>query len=67
MESFKVVVRCLTYNHSKYIEEAMNGFCMQKTDFPFLCIIVDDASNDGAQDVIKNYLEHNFFLMNKKE
>lgn len=61
-----MVVRCLTYNHSKYIEEAMNGFCMQKTDFPFLCIIVDDASNDGAQDVIKNYLEHNFFFDEQK-
>lgn len=40
----------------------MNGFCMQKTDFPFVCCIVDDASTDGEQDIINNYLERNFEL-----
>ncbi len=38
----------------------MNGFCIQQTDFPFLCTIVDDASTDGEQNVIKNYLQANF-------
>ena len=60
MEQFKVAVRCITYNHSRYIEEAMNGFCMQQTDFPFVCVIVDDASTDGEQDVIRGYLQTNF-------
>lgn len=40
----------------------MNGFCMQQTNFPFLCMIVDDASTDGEQNVIKNYLKSNFLL-----
>lgn len=62
MKSFKVVVRCITFNHSPYIEDTMNGFCMQQTDFPFLCMIVDDASTDGEQDVIKKYLKSNFLL-----
>lgn len=60
MEQFKVVVSCITYNHSKYIEEAFNGFCMQNTDFPFLCTIVDDCSTDGEQGVIINYLKTHF-------
>ena len=57
-----VYVRCFTYNQASYIEEAMNGFCMQETNFPFVCIIVDDASTDGEQEIIKNYLQTNFNL-----
>lgn len=59
---FKVMVRCLTFNHASYITEAMNGFCMQQTSFPFVCTIVDDASMDGEQDVIRDYLNKHFDL-----
>lgn len=57
-----VRVECMTYNHAPYIEDAMNGFCMQETDFPFVCVIVDDASTDGEPEVIKQYLKNNFDL-----
>ena len=40
----------------------MDGFTMQRTDFPFVCCIVDDASTDGEQQVIYNYLIENFNL-----
>lgn len=59
---YMVVTRCFTFNHAPYIVEAMNGFCMQKTSFPFVCTIVDDASTDGEQDVIRKYLEEYFDL-----
>ena len=59
---FKVCCRCFTFNQAKYITDAMNGFCMQKTNFPFICCIVDDASTDGEQEVIEKYLEDNFDL-----
>ena len=59
---FKVTVSCMTYNHSKYITDAMNGFTMQQTSFPFVCTIVDDASTDGEQEVIRKYVEDNFDL-----
>ena len=52
---YKVLVRCITYNHSKYICDALNGFAIQETEFPFICMVVDDASKDGSQDVIKRY------------
>ena len=58
--SFLVCTRCFTYNHSKFITDTMNGFCMQKTTFPFVCTIVDDASTDGEQETISKYLERNF-------
>lgn len=40
----------------------MDGFKMQQTSFPFVCVIVDDASTDGEQVVINNYLRENFVL-----
>ena len=59
---YMVRVSCMTYNHAPYIEDAMNGFCMQETTFPFVCTIVDDASTDGEQEVIKKYLDEHFDL-----
>ena len=57
---FLVCIRCFTFNHAPYIEDAMNGFCMQDASFPFVCTIVDDASTDGEQEVIKAYLQKHF-------
>lgn len=61
-KQFLVNVRCATYNHSAYIEDAMNGFAMQQTKFPFICSIIDDASTDGEQDILKKYLDEHFEL-----
>lgn len=55
-------IRCMTYNQSVYITDAMNGFCMQQTNFPFLAIVMDDASTDGEQVVIEDYIKGNFLL-----
>ena len=57
-----VCVRCTTYNHANYIVDAMNGFVMQQTSFPYVCTIVDDASTDGEQVVVRKYLDDNFDL-----
>ena len=64
---FKVRVDCITYNHAPFIVDALNGFCMQETDFPFVCTIVDDASTDGAQDIINNYLQKYFAIEDRGE
>ena len=56
-QEIKVSVCCLTYNHEKYIEEAIKGFIMQKTDFKFEVIIHDDASTDNTASIIKAYEE----------
>ena len=60
-----VRVSCMTYNHAPYITDALNGFCMQETTFPYVCVIVDDASTDGEQEVIKQYLQEHFDLEDK--
>lgn len=38
----------------------MNGFVMQKTDFPFVALIVDDASTDGNAQILTNYFYLHF-------
>lgn len=66
MNKFILRVTCATYNHSLYITETLDGFCSQQTNFPYVCVIVDDASNDGEQEIIKNYLRKNFDLNNQE-
>lgn len=56
-QEFKVLVRCFTYNHSKYIEDTLNGFAMQQTNFPFVCLVMDDASTDAEQVVITEWMQ----------
>ena len=58
--TFLLVIECMTYNQSAYITDAMNGFVMQQTNFPFLALIIDDASTDGEQKVIRNYIDEHF-------
>lgn len=60
--SYMLRVSCMTYNQSAYITDALNGFVMQQTDFPFVCTIVDDASTDGEQEIIKKYMQEHFDL-----
>ena len=60
LPNFLVGIRCMTYNHHDYIVDAMNGFTMQQTMFPFVAVIVDDASTDGEPEVISNYVNEHF-------
>ena len=50
-----VSVVCTTYNHEAYIRQCLDGFIMQKTDFPFEIIVHDDASTDSTVSIIKEY------------
>ena len=50
-----VSIICTSYNHEKYIRQCLDGFIMQKTDFPFEVLIHDDASTDGTADIIREY------------
>lgn len=59
---YMVCTRCRTYNQALYIKDALDGFCMQETTFPVVNIIIDDASTDGEQEVISQYLRENFEL-----
>jgi len=52
-----VSICSIAYNHAKYIRQALDGFLMQITDFPFEVLVHDDASTDGTADIIREYAE----------
>lgn len=60
LQEFMVLIRCFTFNHSAYITDALNGFTMQQTNFPYVIILVDDASIDGEQEIIQKYIKTYF-------
>ena len=55
MNDIKVSIVCITYNHEKYIADAIESFLQQKTDFKYEIVIHDDASTDRTPEIIKNY------------
>ncbi len=57
---YMVSVRCFTFNQSKYILDALHGFVMQQTNFPYVVMVVDDASTDGEQEVIRKFVSEQF-------
>lgn len=50
-------IRCAVYNHEPYLRQCLDGFVMQRTNFPFEAIIHDDASTDGSTAIIREYAE----------
>lgn len=59
---YMVATLCKTFNHSSFIESALNGFAMQKTTFPCVYIVIDDASTDGEPEVLRRWAESNLAL-----
>lgn len=59
-----VSILCITFNHEKYIAQAIEGFLIQKTNFKFEIIIHDDASTDKNVEIIKSYQCKNPELFN---
>ena len=51
----KVTIVCTAFNQKDFIAQALDGFVMQKTNFPFEVIVHDDASTDGTTDIIREY------------
>jgi len=51
-----VSVIMITYNHEKYIEEAIHGVLMQECDFGYELIIANDHSTDETGKVIQRIL-----------
>ena len=50
-----VSVWMVTYNHEKFIAEALDSVLMQVTDFDFEIVIGEDCSKDGTRAIIREY------------
>lgn len=51
-----VSVCMITYNHEKYIAEAIEGVFNQEVDFEVELLIADDCSTDRTGEIIKEFL-----------
>lgn len=58
-EDVMVSIICTTFNHEKYIASCLDGFLMQKTDFPYDIIVHDDCSSDRTAEIISKYKKEN--------
>lgn len=57
MKNVLVSIFMITYNHEKYIAQALESILMQKVDFEYEIIIGDDYSTDKTRDILKSYKE----------
>jgi glycosyltransferase involved in cell wall biosynthesis len=46
---------CWAYQQADFIEQTLQGFLGQRTDFPFEVLVRDDASTDGTAEVIADF------------
>lgn len=50
-----VSVMVITYNHERYIRKALDSILMQERDFPIEINVIDDASIDDTQAIVREY------------
>ena len=53
-----VSVCMITYNHEKYISQAIEGVLMQKADFSIELVIGEDCSTDNTRTICEHYANH---------
>ena len=51
-----VSICCVTYNHEKYIAQAIEGYLMQQTSFKFEILIGEDCSTDNTKKIVEEYV-----------
>lgn len=50
-----LTVICTTYNHERYVAQALDGFLAQRCSYPFEVLVHDDASTDSTARVVRDY------------
>jgi glycosyltransferase involved in cell wall biosynthesis len=56
-DSIAVSICCITYNHEKYIAQAIDGFLMQNSTFAYEIIIGEDRSTDDTGRLVREYAD----------
>lgn len=54
---------CITYNQDKFVGKTLEGFLMQKTNFPIEIIIHDDASTDNTKEILIDFKKKNYEMV----
>ncbi len=50
-----VSICCITYNHERYLSEALESFLRQKAGFGIEILVHEDASTDGTAEIVRHY------------
>lgn len=58
-QKIMVSIICNAYNHEMYIQDALDSFINQKTNFEYEVLVHDDASTDRTAQIIREY-EHKY-------
>ncbi len=53
----------VTYNHAKFIREALDSVVMQRLNNQWRILVVDDCSTDGTQDIIHEFASRHLGLI----
>ena len=54
-EQPKVSVRIVTYNHERFIGQAIDSVLMQTVNFPYEIVIGEDCSTDNTRRIVMDY------------
>ncbi|MFM1813567.1 MAG: hypothetical protein RLZ98_262 [Pseudomonadota bacterium] len=57
MSKALVSVCIVTYQHARFIAQALDGALMQRTTFPIEILIGEDESTDGTRDICLSYVK----------
>lgn len=60
----KVSVMLITYNHARYVAQALKSILLQKRDFKIEINVIDDASTDRTQEIVRAYQKKHPRLIN---
>jgi glycosyltransferase involved in cell wall biosynthesis len=56
-EAVAVSVLAVTYNHARFVREALDGALAQRLPQPFEILISEDCSTDGTREIVRGYAE----------
>ena len=51
----RVTVLVMTYNHERFIRQAVDSALMQRTSFPYEILISEDCSTDATRNIVQEY------------
>ena len=51
----EISILMLTYNHERYVRQALDSIFKQKINVSYEILVLDDASTDCTQDILKEY------------
>ncbi len=55
MNDPKLSVLFITYNHERYLRQALDSVLMQQTDFDFEVVVGEDCSTDSTREILREY------------